>query len=310
MAPPGDPKADALAALVAAAEAAAGELPAGADTGAAAPAVAALQALAEAQVWAWEGFGWGWARSGAAPRRRPCFPSLLPPQQVTTALLMATSAGKRVRKLAKSGCAPVADAAAAVVAAWKKAVVADAAATTPSSGAKRAPECDAAAGAGAGKKAKAEEAPAATPAPTAAAPHPTTGDATRDRAIAALASALALVPDAHRGGGDPTAVAVEVEAAARADAGGGAAAARYKGTLRRLLFNLKDGANPGLRRRVVSGELGAGALVAAPAEALASDARKKGNDAIRDAALFEANVSAGAKLATTDQFQCGKCRQR
>lgn len=45
------------------------------------------------------------------------------------------------------------------------------------------------------------------------------------------------------------------------------------------------------------------------AEDLASDARKANNQKIREHALWDAQRGA-SKKATTDQFQCGKCRQR
>ena len=44
-------------------------------------------------------------------------------------------------------------------------------------------------------------------------------------------------------------------------------------------------------------------------EELASDARKADNQKIREHALWDAERGA-SKKATTDQFQCGKCRQR
>ena len=90
----------------------------------------------------------------------------------------------------------------------------------------------------------------------------------------------------------------------------GAAAARYKAKIRSLLFNLTDAANPGLRRAVLHGEWDPADLVTAKPEALASDARRAQNAAIREAALFEAERGQNLKKATTDQFQCGKCRQR
>jgi hypothetical protein len=52
------------------------------------------------------------------------------------------------------------------------------------------------------------------------------------------------------------------------------------------------------------------ALVELPAEALASDARRGENAAIRAHALAEAERGQHMKQATTDQFQCGKCKQR
>jgi len=113
----------------------------------------------------------------------------------------------------------------------------------------------------------------------------------------------------------PATVAAAVESAVLADHGDGSTSARklpgarYKAKLRSLLFNLKDASNPDARRRALNGDLTAVELVRAGPEELASDARKAENDAIRAAALFEAEISAKKNLATTDQFRCGKCRQ-
>lgn len=51
-------------------------------------------------------------------------------------------------------------------------------------------------------------------------------------------------------------------------------------------------------------------LVNLAAEELASDARKSENAQIRKTALAEAERGQHMKKATTDQFQCGKCKQR
>lgn len=51
-------------------------------------------------------------------------------------------------------------------------------------------------------------------------------------------------------------------------------------------------------------------LVNLSAEEMASDARKSENEQIRKTALFEAERGQHMKKATTDQFQCGKCKQR
>lgn len=51
-------------------------------------------------------------------------------------------------------------------------------------------------------------------------------------------------------------------------------------------------------------------LVNLSAEELASDARKSENAQIRKTALFEAERGQHMKMATTDQFKCGKCKQR
>lgn len=85
--------------------------------------------------------------------------------------------------------------------------------------------------------------------------------------------------------------------------------AKYKAKFRQLYFNLKDPKNPDLRRKVVLGEYSPADLLTATPEDLASDAKKEENQRIRDKKLFDSAPST-AKRATTDQFQCGKCRQR
>lgn len=85
--------------------------------------------------------------------------------------------------------------------------------------------------------------------------------------------------------------------------------AKYKAKFRQLYFNLKDPKNPDLRRRVILGEYSPADLMTASPEDLASDAKREENQRIRDKKLFDSAPSS-AKKATTDQFQCGKCRQR
>jgi len=84
---------------------------------------------------------------------------------------------------------------------------------------------------------------------------------------------------------------------------------QYKTKFQQLHFNLKDAKNPDLRRKVVLGIIDADALLQLAPEELASDAKREENQRIRDKKLFDSAPSQ-AKKATTDQFQCGKCRQR
>ena len=51
-------------------------------------------------------------------------------------------------------------------------------------------------------------------------------------------------------------------------------------------------------------------LVEMPPDQLGSDSRKEENDKIRADALRESERGQHMQKATTDQFQCGKCRQR
>lgn len=157
--------------------------------------------------------------------------------------------------------------------------------------------------------------PPPPPPPSLPPPPPPTGDPARDKARALLAAALDLVPrdELCNATACPATVAAAVESAVLEDHGDGKArklpGARYKAKLRSLLFNLKDASNPDARRRALNGDLTAVELVRAGPEELASDARKAENEAIRAAALFEAERGQKKNLATTDQFRCGKCRQ-
>lgn len=83
----------------------------------------------------------------------------------------------------------------------------------------------------------------------------------------------------------------------------------HKVKYRSIMFNLKDGNNPDLRRRVLLGEIKPERLIQMTPEEMASDQRKQENDQIKEKALFECERS-GAPKATTDQFKCGRCGQR
>ncbi|KAK9919113.1 hypothetical protein WJX75_009483 [Coccomyxa subellipsoidea] len=258
--------------------------------------------------------------------------------QVTTQLLLETQAGKKIRKLAKHSNAAVSQAAAATVSAWREAVTKETVTGTgageaangsgvpfsqgsqsssqpsqPSQSAGRA-----APGAmGQPPPAKRQKSigaanGAAAPPPAAAAADrkvviPKTGDSVRDKTRQLFAEALLLAreaaPDADVG-----AAAAEAESAMHRQNDG--VNQRYKAKYRSLIFNLKDANNPDLRRRVLSGEITGDVLVNLSAEELASDARKSENAQIRKTALFEAERGQHMKMATTDQFKCGKCKQR
>jgi transcription elongation factor S-II len=102
--------------------------------------------------------------------------------------------------------------------------------------------------------------------------------------------------------------AVAIEAAVL-DAHGPGSSAAYKTRLRSLLVNLKDRANPGLRASVVSGDLPAARFAGMSSEDMASEERKAENARIQEENLFK-TYAAGEREAETDQFQCGRCKQR
>ena len=76
-----------------------------------------------------------------------------------------------------------------------------------------------------------------------------------------------------------------------------------------MTFNLRDRANPDFRGRLAAGVVPPEAVAAMGAEDMASDARRRENRQIRVEAAAEA-VRGQQQQATTDQFQCGKCKQR
>lgn len=136
---------------------------------------------------------------------------------------------------------------------------------------------------------------------------PQTSDPVRNKIRANLAAALQLALQEGAQGGDPVALGVQIENALHVSSVG--VNAKYKNKFRQLHFNLKDAKNPDLRRKVVEGEIAADVLIILEPEDLASDAKRKDNARIREKKLFDAAPSS-VKQATTDQFQCGKCRQR
>ncbi|DBA94141.1 TPA: transcription elongation factor TFIIS, variant 2 [Trebouxia sp. C0004] len=107
--------------------------------------------------------------------------------------------------------------------------------------------------------------------------------------------------------GDAVQTAADIEQAIFQQYGG--VNANYKTKVRSLAFNMKDARNPDLRARVLDGEISGYVLVTLTSDELASNERRKENKEIRQHALREANP-AGIKKATTDAFQCGKCKQK
>ncbi|PAV23366.1 transcription elongation factor [Pyrrhoderma noxium] len=83
----------------------------------------------------------------------------------------------------------------------------------------------------------------------------------------------------------------------------------YKGKIRSLFLNLKDKNNPGLRENVTSGELKVEKLCKMSSQEMASEERKKADQAIEEQNLHN-SLGAEEQQAETDAFQCGKCKQR
>ncbi|XP_010529269.1 PREDICTED: transcription elongation factor TFIIS [Tarenaya hassleriana] len=106
---------------------------------------------------------------------------------------------------------------------------------------------------------------------------------------------------------DPIRVAVSVESAMFEKMGRSTGAQKLK--YRSIMFNMRDGNNPDLRRKVLIGDVTPQRLLTMTAEEMASDQRKEENNQIKERALFDCERG-GAPKATTDQFRCGRCGQR
>jgi transcription elongation factor S-II len=259
---------------------------------------------------------------------------------VTTGLLAETSAGKRVRVLTKHSDEKIASGAIKVVSCWKDLVRKESLGGTTPGGSQAT-----ASGGGAplSRAASAAAAPAAATPASETQQHqaateetiqkapsgsvatfesldsfeiPTTGDTVRDKVRTNLVTALqralsegADCSDSPSGSGNKAAIDIGVSIELALYAGHNGVSAGYKAKFRQLHFNLKDEKNPDLRRRVLEGIIAPDILITLTPEELASDAKREENDRIREKKLFDAAPSS-VKLATTDQFQCGKCKQR
>lgn len=254
-------------------------------------------------------------------------------QPVNTKVLSETQAGKRVKALSKHPQSDVAAAAAAVVTCWKEVVRGEAGGGGGAPNGGSAPSSKTGGSGGGGgdggvslpraasqstveadlpgsqqtTASGAAGSQAASGPPLDLGNVPKCGDTLRDKCRQNLAAAfnIAVWEGAE---GDPIVCGVAVENEIYKQAGSMVSQA-YKAKFRNLHFNLKDAGNPDLRRKVMSGDVAPDVLVVLSPEELASNVKKEENQRIRDKKLFDSAPSA-AKQATTDQFQCGKCRQR
>lgn len=233
--------------------------------------------------------------------------------EVTTQLLSETQVGKKIRKLTKHSDAGIAEASKTLLAKWKECVrqEQEGQLKRPSDSLDREDSKSS----GSNKRAKTE--------PTQSvkgdkqdANHPSLeelkarlprlDDPFRHKTAQLMMDGLykALQEGVE---GDAVGVAASIEHAVFLQNGGVTAA--YKTKVRSLAFNMKDARNPDLRARVLEGRISGHVLVDLTSDELASDERRKENKEIKEYKLKEANP-AGLKKATTDAFQCGKCKQK
>ncbi|KAJ3181075.1 RNA polymerase II elongation factor [Gaertneriomyces sp. JEL0708] len=137
---------------------------------------------------------------------------------------------------------------------------------------------------------------------------PASGDSVRDRCVGLLYSALAWDSDIDGARILSKAVAIERETF-NIHSPGPTVSGEYKSRIRSLCFNLKDRSNPGLSQAILESTLAVERFAKMTTEEMASADRRREAEIARKESLNEA-VSAADQSATTDMFQCGKCKQR
>jgi len=133
-----------------------------------------------------------------------------------------------------------------------------------------------------------------------------TGDKTRDNCVGILYDGLCLDSDASADHILSLAQSLEAEVFAnykrKIDA-------MYKRRIQTLFLNLKNKKNPNLRKRVASGEISTARLATMESHEMASEERKKEDEALQKENMRTAMV-AKAEKSISDQLQCGKCGKR
>lgn len=221
-------------------------------------------------------------------------------REVTSQALKETDAGKKINKLTKHSSTDIANAAAKVVAAWKSAIAAQKERQASLSG--RGYESDKSTS---GTPSSHTHVKSEVKPPQFQGKIVPTGDQVRDKCRQMLAEALAAAQDEVEG--DPGAVACAVETAMHKQNLGDKK--KYAARYRTLSFNLKDVNNAELRANVLSGVITPEHLVDMNPEDLAPKSKREEYDKIRDKMKRECERGQTSQ-ASTDQFQCSKCRQR
>ncbi|KAF1951878.1 transcription elongation factor [Byssothecium circinans] len=134
----------------------------------------------------------------------------------------------------------------------------------------------------------------------------TTGDGNRDPCIGLMYDGLAFMSEELPE--DILPVAKAVEAAAFANAGSDTNDA-YRQKMRALYQNLKNKANPGLRKRVLSGDIVPKRFVTMSHDEMKSDERRAADEKLEKENMNNAMV-AQIEKSISQEFQCGKCKQR
>jgi len=136
-----------------------------------------------------------------------------------------------------------------------------------------------------------------------------TGDSVRDKCIEMFVTALCTdTPEMFESPDELVlGTAAAVEKALFAEFSG--TDAKYKAKFRSKYLNLKDKLNPHLRNTLLRGECTSSSFIAMTAAEMASEERKAGDLALQEVNLKNTKA-AQDNSAETDQFKCGRCKQR
>lgn len=102
--------------------------------------------------------------------------------------------------------------------------------------------------------------------------------------------------------------ALDIEAVCLETVGKGGTSKEYKQKMRSLYLNLK-GNNVGLRHDAAAGDISARRLCAMSPEEMASEEKKRADERLQQMNIFN-SLAATQTQASTDMFQCGKCKKR
>jgi len=83
----------------------------------------------------------------------------------------------------------------------------------------------------------------------------------------------------------------------------------YRQKIRTLFLNLKNKSNPGLRKRVLSGDISPKRFATMTHDELKSAERREKDEALEKENMNEARV-AEVEKAISKEFQCGKCKKK
>ncbi|KAJ2159431.1 transcription elongation factor TFIIS [Coemansia sp. RSA 552] len=132
-----------------------------------------------------------------------------------------------------------------------------------------------------------------------------TGDSVRDKCAELLYNSMASDSNA-----DMELLARRAADIERIEFGkAGAISPTYRTRVRSLCHNLRDKKNPDLRANVVDGSISVDRFCSMTSEEMASKELQKQIEEMRKENLFKVKA-AGRTEAATDQFKCGRCKQR